>query len=344
MVEITLLTFWLFYTCMVCFYLANLRISHRFDSSRCFQSVSLACSLLTISVSIAFKLHSSALPGNPHANAATAALGFILTLKFLELSFAQEWIYTRAMPLKLVLIYLITFPRMPESIVNLAKWPTGHVRYHSMETLLKGIAEYCILRIVLSPIPTEWLSISSISLSPAVRLFRYGLLCIVLYLLLTFCLNIMFGLAGLVFNAQMNPMFPAFPLTATSLRDFWSYRWNNYVKSSLHRISFLVAPKLLSPVMTMNKKASGLFASALSGLFHEYIAWFITNRWSGKNMIFFLLQGLLVRLEIAMKLPSRPATLTGKFLGWLWTLAIILVTSPLFFDPWIEAGLFINLK
>jgi hypothetical protein len=142
----------------------------------------------------------------------------------------------------------------------------------------------------------------------------------------------------------MNSVFPSFPFASTSLRDFWSYRWNKLIKLSLHRISFVVIPKLIDPIISMNKTAKGLFAFILSGFIHEYALWFISDNWSGRNMLFFFLHGLFVLLETTIKLPAKPSTLKGKLVGWMWTIGIMFITSPLFFDPLIEAGLFADMK
>ena len=344
MIEIALATFWLFYASIVCLFLINLQFCRRFDSSRLFRGVSIALSFIVLCVSIISKLKTSEFSTGLQVITATAALGFILSMKFLELSVGYDWAYTQRIPLKLTLMYLLAFPRMPASVTTLSCPPAHNVRRECIDSISQGIAEYFVFRALLRWIPREWLTLPSSSFLLLTRSARYGLLCILLYLLLTCFLNVIFGLTGLVMNLPMHRMFPAFPFTSTSLRDFWSYRWNHYIKSSLHRISFVVLPKLLGPLVTVNRKASGLFASALSGLFHEYIYWFITNQWCGKNLIFFILHGLLVRLEIAVKLPIKPTTTSSIVVGWAWAIGAVLITSPLFFDPWIDIGLFADMK
>jgi hypothetical protein len=340
----TLQEFWLFYAIMLSLFIINLIVSQRLDSARLFNRMSLICSCTILLLSVLFKLQSVEFTNGCQLVAATAALGFILALKFLELSFGQEWSYTRQMSLKWVIVYLLAFPRTSDIRSQWIEPKTSNARRESTITICQGIIEYILLRSLLHWIPLEWLNMSPASFTFIDRLARYGLLCILFYLFLTCFLNIMFGLSGLVINLPMNRMFPAFPFAATSLRDFWSYRWNNYIKSSLHRISFHVIPKLIGPIVPMNRKASALFASLLSGLFHEYVYWFITNQWSYKNLLFFLVHGLFVRLEIALGLPMKPAKSMAKFFGWLWTLGIVWLTLPLFFDPWIEIGIFVDMK
>jgi hypothetical protein len=248
------------------------------------------------------------------------------------------------MPLKLVVMFLCALPRMPESEAKLSELSRQDVRREGILYILRGICEFIILGILMYLIPFEWLSLPSSSFSLIFRFFRYGLLSIILYLSIDFVCSFGFGIYSLLFNVRMNSVFPVFPFTSTSLRDFWSYRWNNLIKTSLHMISFVVIPKLIDPIITMNKTAKGLFAFALSGFIHEYALWFISNKWSGRNMIFFLLHGLLVLLEITIKLPARPNTLKGKLMGWMWTTGVMLITSPLFFDPFIETGVFSSSK
>jgi hypothetical protein len=94
----------------------------------------------------------------------------------------------------------------------------------------------------------------------------------------------------------------------------------------------------------MNKTANALLSFALSGVLHEFVLMMLTDRWSGKNMLFFMLNGVLITIEIAMKLPAMTTNSSGKLVGWAWTMGALLVTSPFFFDPWIEAGYYIKLK
>ncbi|CAF3327730.1 unnamed protein product [Rotaria sp. Silwood1] len=268
----------------------------------------------------------------------------LTVFKLLELAFAYKWTYTRRMPLKLLALYLLALPRMPESEAKLAGLSKQYVRREGILLILRSIFQCIIYRILLYLIPLEWLSLSSSSFFPIFRFVRYVLLSVLLYLSIDGTTGIGFGIYTIVFNLPINRVYPVFPFTATSLRDFWSYRWNNLVKTSLQIISFVVVPKLIDPIVSMNKKAKGLFAFFLSGFLHEYTFWFVSSTWSGKNMIFFSLHGLLVLLEITMKMPVKPNTFKGKLLGWMWTIGILLITAPLFFDPFIEAGIFSAMK
>jgi hypothetical protein len=248
------------------------------------------------------------------------------------------------MPLKLVVMYLIAFPRMPVSEAKLSELSNQDIRRESILSMTHGIFQFIILQTLLYLIPTEWLALSSVSFPLVFRFFRYGLLSIILYLSISYPTNFGFGIYSLLSNVPMNPVFPSFPFASTSIRDFWSYRWNNLIKSSLHLMSFIVIPKLIDPIRPMSKTVKGFVAFALSGCIHEYAIWFMSSKWSGRNLLFFLLHGFLISFEIKIKLPTKPNTLFGKLIGWIWTIGIFLITSPLFFDPLIETGLFANMK
>jgi hypothetical protein len=290
------------------------------------------------------KLQSSWFALNPQLTFSLSGFGILASLKFLELAFGYEWIYTQQIPLKLMLMYILALPRMPESVAKLSELSKQYVRREGFLSISRGICQFIILRIALYLIPIEWLSLSSSLCPPIFRFLRYGLLTSLLYLSVDSVTSIGFGVYSIIFNLRMKPVFPAFPFTATSLRYFWSYRWNHLIQSSLHLISFVVVPKLIDPIIPMNKTAKSLFAFALSGFIHEYALWFVSDKWSGKNMTFFLLHSFLVLLEITIKLPAKPNTSEGKLMGWIWATGITLMTSPLFFDPLIEAKVFANMK
>ncbi|CAM2709373.1 unnamed protein product [Rotaria socialis] len=228
------------------------------------------------------------------------------------------------MPLKLVVLYFLALPRMPESEAKLKDISKQNVRGECFGMILQGIYKFIIFQTILYLIPSEWLATSPSLMSPRSYFIRYGLLGAILYLSMDSVTSIGFGFYMLLFNIRINPAFPAFPFVSTSLREFWSKRWNNLVKTSLQLISFIVIPKLIDPIKPM--------------------IWFVSGKWSGKSMIFFSIHGLLVLLEIKMKLPIRSNTFQGKLTGWIWTIGIMFITLPLFFDPFIEAGLFSAMK
>ncbi|CAF0723336.1 unnamed protein product [Rotaria sp. Silwood1] len=106
----------------------------------------------------------------------------LTVFKLLELAFAYKWTYTRRMPLKLLALYLLALPRMPESEAKLAGLSKQYVRREGILLILRSIFQCIIFRILLYLIPLEWLSLSSSSFFPIFRFLRYVLLSVLLYL------------------------------------------------------------------------------------------------------------------------------------------------------------------
>lgn len=344
MVETIVITFFISCTCSIILFIIGLYISRFINSPYFFYFIAILSSFSIVFVSVYLKLQTSWFTYNQLIAFALGGFSIQLSLKFLELAFGYQWIYVRQMPLILVIFYLIALPKMPETEVKLLDLNKQNARRESILPILTGIFQFIIYRLIIYSIPYEWVSFSSSSFPVIIRYLRYGILSFILYLSIAFVTNFGYGIYTLLFNIRMHSAFPSFPFIGTSLRDFWSYRWNNLIKTSLHTMSFIVIPKLIDPIMSMNKTAKGLCAFTLSGLIHEYVIWFISDKWSGKNMIFFLLHGFGVLLEINMKLPAKPETFQGKLIGWIWAIMIMLITIPLFFDPLIDIGVFSNMK
>jgi len=292
-----------------------------------------------IFIPVSLKLQSPSFILNTQLAFVVSALSIMFSFKFFELAFSYKWKYTRQMPLKLAAFYIISLPRMPESDEKLSELSRQNTRREGILSILRGIRQFIVLGILFYLIPLEWLTVTTSSFSPIFRFSRYGLYSIILYLSIDSITSIGFGIYSVIFNLHMRSVFPAFPFASTSLREFWSYRWNMLMQSSLHLISFIAIPTLIDPIIPMNQTTKAFFAFTLSGVLHEYMLWFVCGRWSGTYMIFFLLHGLLVLLEITIKLPIKPNTLKGKIMGWMWTIGVMLITLPLFFDPIIEAGI-----
>jgi hypothetical protein len=271
-------------------------------------------------------------------------MGFILALRFLVLAFGEDWTSARKMTPKQVVLECFAFPLTIESSAGKSFDRAVDARRESIYTILRGLGRIVILRVLIRLIPYEWLSLPLSSFLPFLWPVRCALLGIILYLHLSMSLDMILGLTGLLFNVRMNSAFPSIPFTSTSLRVFWSQRWDIIVKRVLHPMSFVVIPRLTGTTTTMNKTARAFLAFALSGAQHEFVLMMITDRWSGKNMLFFMLQAMLIAIEIAIKLPVKTTSSIGKLAGWAWTMGALLVTSPIFFDPWIEAGFYVKIK
>lgn len=338
--EINFVNLWFLFAVLVMFFIVGLFVSRSLDSIRLFHSLSIVCAILALSMPILLKLQSSYRFSSIHVINLAVGSGFLFALKFLELSFGEEWDYIRSITWKQL---AMSFSAFPET-VNSSRRHSEVARRQSIFSIFRGVVHFVVLRTVVRLTPVEWFSQSLTSLPPILWPLRYSLLGIILYLILGMASNFVFGIAGFLWNAPMKSMFPSFPFLATSLRDFWSHRWNAYVKVSLHRVSFIVAPKLNRTNKMMTKTVSGFMAFTLSAIFHEYLFMASYGRWSGKNLIFFLLHGVLMRLEIGSQSIVKGTTSMGKLLGWARTMTVLLITSPLFFDPWIEVNYFLNLK
>ncbi len=113
------------------------------------------------------------------------------------------------------------------------------------------------------------------------------------------------------------------PILARSLREFWAERWNHTVNRWLRRRCF-------APMVARGRPAAGLAASfAVSALIHFWVAFPGAGAEFGFSMAsYFLVQGLLVGLELRMPWPRQwPA------LGRVYAIAAVVLPSPLFTEP-----------
>ncbi|KAJ3408772.1 hypothetical protein HDU80_004507 [Chytriomyces hyalinus] len=160
----------------------------------------------------------------------------------------------------------------------------------------------------------------------------------------------------MLFKAPYTPIFDQ-PYFATSLRDFWSRRWNYPIKLTIHRLAFIPTLQLLS---YSGKKQSGaapplwhsmiatLSAFALSALFHEYIVFIlIRGETHGTSSIFFMIHGVLCIAHVWFQKASGFGKTwgTGVFwnvVSWLLTMSVLFVTCPLFVGPYARSGVMLQ--
>jgi hypothetical protein len=95
------------------------------------------------------------------------------------------------------------------------------------------------------------------------------------------------------------------PYLSTSIRNFWSVRWNVLVQRALRRavfdpvLKFFGYPAYRKPVPYIYLVIAGLSTFLFSGLIHEWITYVITTKAIYmEQLTFFVLQGLLANLEI----------------------------------------------
>ena len=341
MIVNTFVVLLLSYISILTIFIVNLRISQRYNIPYLFY---LTVIISLISVVYIPSILAPQSTDNFRIRLFIGTLNIQFTLKFLELVFYFPWEYVREMPWKFTFIYLNSFPQMPESKEKFLSVMNPIIHRQNIQTILRGICQLIIIQMLLYFISSEWLSAPSSSLPPVIRYLRYALFSVLLYLAIDAMTGVGFGTYGFLFNIQMKPIFPAFPFASTSLRQFWSRRWNRLIQTSLHLLSFVIIPNLLAICISLNNTAKSFLAFTISGFIHEYVLWFATGIWSGRYMIFFWIHFLLILFEIQMKFPINPSTFHRKVLGWLWTTGITWITTPLFFDPIIESTNVSNVK
>lgn len=112
------------------------------------------------------------------------------------------------------------------------------------------------------------------------------------------------------------------PLLAENLGEFWSRRWNI-------AFSEMTATAVYRPLSRALGRTPALLAAfLLSGLLHEMAISLPVRAGFGGPMVYFLLHGLLVRIERA--LAARDRALAGA-VGRVWMLAWLVLPLPLLF-------------
>ncbi|KAI9342262.1 hypothetical protein BDR26DRAFT_859453 [Obelidium mucronatum] len=150
------------------------------------------------------------------------------------------------------------------------------------------------------------------------------------------------------------------PYLATSLRDFWSHRWNYEIKETLHHLAFIPTLKLFAPIEKEGVRAAVLWkptptqmgiasmaAFLMSALLHEYLIYLLIPQPLGENTLFFIIQGILchaqVRAQKATGFGTRWGTgWMGTLFSWVSTVGIMAVTCPLFLGPYARSGLLLK--
>ncbi|KAJ3073653.1 hypothetical protein HDU98_000995 [Podochytrium sp. JEL0797] len=166
----------------------------------------------------------------------------------------------------------------------------------------------------------------------------------------------------MLLRLPFTPLFNS-PLKSTSLRDFWSHRWNTVIQSVLHRVAFKPTLAFVSQNHTcchMSGKHSCMHRSfhlrvasvvtfVASAVYHEYmIAMFMPNESHGSNFSFFLLHGVLCLAQIKAQKWTGFGISWGKGVGWdvmggVVTWLVVLATSPLFAGAFARSGLLATL-
>jgi alginate O-acetyltransferase complex protein AlgI len=115
------------------------------------------------------------------------------------------------------------------------------------------------------------------------------------------------------------------PITADSLTDFWSDRWNKAFADAARR--FLFRPM----VRPLGARGAGAMVFLVSGLVHEtVISLPARGGWGGPTM-YFLLQGAGMAVEKSAT--GRKWGLGEGIRGWTWMAACTALPLPLLFHP-----------
>ncbi len=137
--------------------------------------------------------------------------------------------------------------------------------------------------------------------------------------MLTVCMPLVSRLFGIALPQLMNS-----PWRSTSIGEFWSKRWNVRTSEELFR------PLCYAPLARRSVALAVVATFGFSAVIHALLANMGTGLW-GISLAcgaFFMVQPLFIGLERVMRVRRwRPAA------GWLWTLAVLAITSPLFVEP-----------
>lgn len=344
MIEINFVGLWFFYVGIVALFLLGLLTSQHLNSIRLFRMICVSFSICILYLPLYLKWYSPWHFTNADVLFVSAITSLLFSLKFLEWGFAYDWDKLRTVTVKQVAMDCSSFPRVSPSIEKQSSSNIKDIYRDNTIMLVKAVVQFFILRILLYVTSDAWLSLPVSSISLWTWPFRYLWLAFILYVIISIVTNIVFSISGLIWGAPMNSTFPAFPFLSCSIREFWSYRWNVFIKQILQRTSFVVIPNCLGMSQTMSKPARGLISFIVSGILHELLFTMCTDKWSGKSMIFFPLHGLFVTIEILWNRMNKTTETSRTFLAWLRTIGIFVITLPLFFDPWLESGYYITMK
>jgi hypothetical protein len=130
------------------------------------------------------------------------------------------------------------------------------------------------------------------------------------------------GLGALLLGYSL-PSMHRTPLFARSLSEFWARRWNIAVSAWLHNFVF-------RPLAGRGYARAGIAGCfVVSGLFHAWPMLAALGTTAAlSTMAFFLIQGALVLVEKRLRVHTWPVALAR-----VWTLTILLASSPLIIDP-----------
>lgn len=116
------------------------------------------------------------------------------------------------------------------------------------------------------------------------------------------------------------------PYRSRSIREYWGVRWNRIVGGWLREHCYV-------PLAERDHPRWGVTAAfTVSAVFHWYIALALAGFWWSLPMAaFFLVQGPLIWIEDFLQIRRR-----SPLIGQAWTLAMLLLASPLLTEPLLQ--------
>ncbi|KAG1146181.1 hypothetical protein G6F37_005694 [Rhizopus arrhizus] len=256
--------------------------------------------------------------------------------------------------------------------------PTKVIRYRGAVNICLGILKLSFMALFIDPLlPQKPIFALYYAWFHPISLLYTVLYGIKVYCILG-VVDIGLGVEQIVTGWEMIQLFDS-PVLSTSPRDFWSRRWNRIVRNVLHTKVFSVQdfnnkkqkepeiqkvenmtgddseeqevfvivqqskstrqqkkPKLKPKV---NMFGRGLVTFFVSGLFHEMIIMSTCRKITLENLTFFLLQGFVVALEVALRrqglLRKVPQGKTRVFCI-MAQLIFMAITGRLFLGPFLR--------
>ncbi|XP_061340828.1 acyl-CoA--sterol O-acyltransferase 1-like [Gastrolobium bilobum] len=174
---------------------------------------------------------------------------------------------------------------------------------------------------------------------PKFKLFLYS---IHMYIGLEFIFALVSQFTRKILGVELEPQFDE-PYLCTSLQNFWGKRWNIMVNRILY-------PSVYDPVVTVSSRVIGrkwaplpaiLATFAVSAMMHELTFYYIKREkrtweaWepSWDATCFFLIHGVCLALEVALKKALKGKWQLPRALSWPLTLVFVFYTALWLFLP-----------
>ncbi|KAI7852135.1 hypothetical protein BDC45DRAFT_485835 [Circinella umbellata] len=182
-------------------------------------------------------------------------------------------------------------------------------RIRGVTRIARGIGKFIMMKLIVDPLlPKQLSSILSLPWLHPNSLFSTLLFGCKAYLFLGVA-DIGTGIQQLLLGVPSIDLFN-FPMIASTPKEFWSHRWNLYMKRLFHLLIFAPEETRLierkddiekNKSNVVNQKIRGLTVFFISGIFHEILMLSLFRESTGENLLFFTMQGLSVLLEVTLR-------------------------------------------